>query len=204
MEDKVIGIGNLGRDPENRFVPYVRSTIHKIPQWGTLTRDQKEAISLISLVLPFRVNSYVVDHLIDWNNIPEDPIFQLTFPQPGMVPADEFEQLCALADRGGPDLDHLIWRIRHRMNPHPAGQLTHNVPTLDGEPVEGVQHKYRETVLFFPSAGQTCHAYCTYCFRWPQFVGMKELKFDARSTLQLAAYLSRHREVTDVLITGGD
>lgn len=188
----------------DRFIPYTGLTIHKIPQWGSLKRDQKEAISLISLVLPFRVNSYVVNHLIDWNNIPGDPIFQLTFPQPGMLHPDEFDQLRAFADRGGTGLDHLIRRIRGRMNPHPAGQLTHNVPTLDGEPVEGVQHKYRETVLFFPSAGQTCHAYCTYCFRWPQFVGMKELKFDARSAVQLAAYLSQHREVTDVLFTGGD
>ncbi len=187
----------------DRFVPYTRSTIDKIPQWGILTKDQKEAVSLISLVLPFRVNSYVVDHLIDWNNIPDDPIFQLTFPQPGMLRPDEFEQLRALADRGGADLAHLIQRIRYRMNPHPAGQSTHNVPTLDSESVEGVQHKYRETVLFFPAAGQSCHAYCTFCFRWPQFV-MNELKFDARSAHQLAAYLRQHREVTDVLITGGD
>ncbi len=187
-----------------RFTPYTRSSIHKIAQWNMLTKDQQEAVSLVSLVLPFRVNAYVVDHLIDWSNIPDDPIFQLTFPQPGMVHPEEFEQLRALAGRGGPDLDDLVRRIRHRMNPHPAGQLTHNVPMLDGQPVEGVQHKYRETVLFFPAAGQTCHAYCTFCFRWPQFVGMKELKFDAKSSLQLSAYLRRHTEVTDVLITGGD
>ena len=35
------------------------------------------------------------------------------------------------------------------LNPHPAGQLSHNVPTLDGRPLQGLQHKYRETVLFF-------------------------------------------------------
>jgi KamA family protein len=189
---------------DKRFVPYTRSTIQKIPQWNILNGDQREAISLISLVLPFRVNPYVVDDLIDWGNIPDDPIFQLTFPQPGMLHPDEFSELRALQGRGGAELAHLIRRIRHRMNPHPAGQLTHNVPTLDGVPLQGVQHKYRETVLFFPAAGQSCHAYCTFCFRWPQFVGMEELKFDARSTVQLAAYLRRHREVTDVLITGGD
>ena len=43
-----------------------------------------------------------------------------------------------------------------------------------------MQHKYRETVLFFPSQGQTCHAYCTYCFRWAQFVGLDDLKFASR------------------------
>ena len=45
---------------------------------------------------------------------------------------------------------------------------------------------------------------CTFCFRWPQFVGMEELKFDARASADLATYLRRHAEVTDVLITGGD
>ena len=68
----------------------------------------------------------------------------------------------------------------------------------------GCQHKYRETVLFFPVQGQTCHAYCTYCFRWPQFVGDKDLRFAARNTDALVQYLSEHDEVTDVLITGGD
>lgn len=35
----------------------------------------------VSEVLPFRVNNYVIDQLINWNNVPNDPIFQLTFPQ---------------------------------------------------------------------------------------------------------------------------
>ena len=67
-----------------------------------------------------------------------------------------------------------------------------------------MQHKYRETVLFFPSQGQTCHAYCTFCFRWPQFVGMAELKFAMREGELLVEYLREHPEVTDVLFTGGD
>jgi len=188
----------------DRIVAYTRSTIQRSPQWESLTQEQKNAVQLVSLVLPFRVNSHVLDNLIDWTNIPDDPIFQLTFPQREMLRPEEYDELQAVVDRGGADLTRLVWRIRHRMNPHPAGQLTHNVPTLDGEPVEGVQHKYRETVLFFPAAGQSCHAYCTFCFRWPQFVGMNELKFDARSTRQLVAYLHRHPDVTDVLITGGD
>ena len=73
-----------------------------------------------------------------------------------------------------------------------AGQMTHNVPTLDGRPLQGLQHKYPETVLFFPAPGQTCHAYCTYCFRWAQFVGTEKLKFQARETDDLVAYLKIH------------
>jgi hypothetical protein len=35
-------------------------------------------------VFPMRTNSYVVK-LIDWSKVPDDPIFQLVFPQPGML-----------------------------------------------------------------------------------------------------------------------
>ncbi|MEJ2237223.1 MAG: hypothetical protein P8X82_02915 [Gemmatimonadales bacterium] len=79
-----------------------------------------------------------------------------------------------------------------------------NVPKVGNQPVPGLQHKYRETVLFFPAAGQTCHAYCTYCFRWAQFVGIDELKFANREAQTLADYLREHPEVTSVLFTGGD
>ncbi|MEJ2132416.1 MAG: lysine 2,3-aminomutase, partial [Gammaproteobacteria bacterium] len=60
------------------------------------------------------------------------------------------------------------------------------------------------TVLFFPSQGQTCHAYCTFCFRWPQFVGMRELRFASREVEQLIGYLEANPQVNDVLFTGGD
>ena len=34
-------------------------------------------------ILPMRTNNYVVTQLIDWSAVPDDPMFQLTFPQPG-------------------------------------------------------------------------------------------------------------------------
>src|SRR5690606_21666860 len=95
-------------------------------------------------------------------------------------------------------------RIQLSMNPHPAGQVELNVPRLEGVSLPGMQHKYRETVLFFPSSGQTCHTYCSYCFRWPQFVGLDELKFAAREADSLVSYLEQHPEVNSVLFTGGD
>jgi KamA family protein len=80
-----------------------------------------------------------------------------------------------------------------------------NVPQLkDGTKLYGMQHKYDETCLFFPSQSQTCHAYCTFCFRWPQFVGMDEMKFAMREGEQLVQYLKEHPEISDVLFTGGD
>ena len=96
-----------------------------------------------------------------------------------------------------------VYDIRMKLNPNPAGQQ-HNVPMIDGVRLHGMQHKYRETVLFFPSQGQTCHAYCTFCFRWPQFSGMNELKFAMKEADLLHRYLRQHTKVTDVLFTGGD
>ena len=148
----------------------------------------------------------MLEELIDWDNVPDDPIYRLTFPHRDMLREPEYAAIRDLLSAGASEaeIQQRVHAIRMRMNPHPAGQMTHNVPQLDGVPLAGVQHKYKETVLFFPSAGQTCHAYCTFCFRWPQFVGMEELKFDARASADLATYLRRHAEVTDVLITGGD
>jgi L-lysine 2,3-aminomutase len=69
-----------------------------------------------------------------------------------------------------------------------------------------MQHKYRETVLFFPSEGQTCHAYCSFCFRWPQFVGTENLKFAMKEVELLIQYLKEKEDqgISDILFTGGD
>jgi len=171
-----------------------------------LRSDQLTALKAVSAVFPFKVNSYVLDELIDWDDIPDDPIFQLTFPQAGMLESRDLEIMQNLVARSASDDDlrSAAHDIRMRMNPHPSGQLDLNVPEIDGRRLEGSQHKYRETMLFFPSQGQTCHAYCTYCFRWAQFVGMDELRFANREVDTLVAYLRRHPEVSDVLMTGGD
>ena len=59
-------------------------------------------------------------------------------------------------------------------------------------------------MLFFPSQGQTCHSYCTFCFRWAQFVGDKELRIASSEAGTLHEHLRRNTDVTDVLFTGGD
>ena len=50
-------------------------------------------------------------------------------------------------------------------------------------------------MLFFPRQGQTCHAYCTYCFRWAQFVDEPDLKMASDNVGSLLAYLRAHPEV---------
>ncbi len=177
----------------------------KIPQIADLKEEYKQAIEVVGHVLPFKTNNYVIEELINWDNIPNDPIFTLTFPRREMLQRKYYEEVSALLKKGvsKEELKIRVNKIRMKLNPNPAGQ-EHNVPTMDNIKLHGVQHKYRETVLFFPSQGQTCHAYCTFCFRWPQFSGMSGLKFSMKEANLLFKYLKSHPRVTDILFTGGD
>jgi KamA family protein len=197
---------NVKMIPYRKMKFYGLRDLDNIPQIQNLTYEERFAIKVVSHVLPFRVNNYVIDELIDWGNIPDDPIFQLTFLQKDMLSKEQFDIIAdLLMNESDPyELKETIEELRLELNPHPAGQMTLNVPYLDEEPVPGVQHKYRETVLIFPSSGQTCHSYCTFCFRWAQFVGMNDLKFATDESKRFQDYLITQKEVTDVLITGGD
>jgi len=187
------------------YKSYSLRNYEEISQMNKLSDSDKKAIELVGNVLPFKTNNYVVDNLINWNDIPNDPIYTLTFPRKEMLLGSHYNKVEELIKKNVPREIFLeeVNKIRMELNPHPAGQV-HNVPKIDGIELPGVQHKYRETVLFFPSQGQTCHAYCTFCFRWPQFVGMNELKFAMKEIDLLARYLIQNREVSDVLFTGGD
>ena len=86
-------------------------------------------------------------------------------------------------------------KIRNKMNPHPAGQKALNVPRVNGEDIPGMQHKYRETALFFPTEAQYCHSYCTYCFRWAQFTAVgSSQQFASKDAFQLRDYLKEGGE----------
>ena len=190
---------------ENSYRAYTLHNYKELPQIENLSPQDIEAIEVVGRVLPFKANNYVVEQLIDWNNIPNDPIYTLTFPRKEMLSAAHYNQVLKMLDddQRDPAYKEKINKIRLKLNPNPAGQ-EHNVPTMLGNKLDGMQHKYRETVLFFPSQGQTCHAYCTFCFRWPQFTGMSDLKFASREADLLHKYLRRNKKVTDVLFTGGD
>ena len=179
----------------------------KIPQIQQMSEEAQFEMEVVGNVLPFKTNNYVVEQLIDWDNIPNDPMFVLTFPQKGMLIREHYDKMADTLRSGADnkEVQRVANNIRLQLNPHPAGQMELNIPELkDGTKLYGMQHKYDETCLFFPSQSQTCHAYCSFCFRWPQFVGMDEMKFAMREGEQLVQYLKEHPEISDVLFTGGD
>jgi len=189
------------------YKSYTLMNFREIPQVKKLSEEKQFEIEVVGNVFPFKTNNYVVEQLIDWDSVPNDPIFVLTFPQKGMLQPQHYKEMATAlrSNLGKKEIQETANKIRVQLNPHPAGQMEFNVPQLsDGTKLYGMQHKYKETVLFFPSQGQTCHAYCTFCFRWPQFVGMEELKFAMREGELLVQYLMEHQEISDVLFTGGD
>jgi L-lysine 2,3-aminomutase len=72
---------------------YGLKDIDNIPQLQLLSKEERFYIKVVSNELPFRVNNYVVEELINWTNIPTDPIFQLTFMQKEMLSDYQFNRM---------------------------------------------------------------------------------------------------------------
>ena len=188
-----------------KYKAYNSFNFNEIPRIRNVSESLRKEILISSRVLPFKTNNYVTDFLIDWSKVPDDPIFLLNFPLKDMLQPAHFREAARMVEGHYTEKQtvEILKKIYSELNPHPAAQQ-HNVPVLDGKKLNGMQHKYRETVLIFPKQGQTCHAYCTFCFRWPQFMGISPLKFRTDEATLLASYIKKNPAVTDVLFTGGD
>ena len=60
------------------FKVYTQRDLDKIEQLKGLSEQTRFEMQVVSSVLPFRVNNYVIEELIDWSRVPHDPLFQLT------------------------------------------------------------------------------------------------------------------------------
>jgi len=85
------------------------------------------------------------------------------------------------------------WTSPHEMS-DPCGEDSHM-------PVPGLVHRYPDRVLFLVT--DRCAAYCRYCTRSRVVsgAGEQELATDYEAAYR---YLEEHREVRDVLLSGGD
>jgi len=77
----------------------------------------------------------------------------------------------------------------------PIGDLAHS-------PVEGIVHRYPDRVLL--KAVHVCPVYCRFCFR-REMVGPQGLGTLTSDALDEAfAYIAGHKEIWEVILTGGD
>jgi len=205
-ESTVVDLSNEAPPEQTRFKAIALNALDDWAEKFPRLQPNLQDIQRSGLVFPFKASPYLVEELIDWEmegDIKDDPFYRLVFPTMAMLTQEHQELLNAACDEGDPfAIKETVDEIREALNPHPAGQKTLNAPKKDD--LTGVQHKYSETVLFFAAAAQTCHAYCTYCFRWAQFIGDTDLRFAQKDAGSLFDYLAEHEEVSDILFTGGD
>ncbi len=163
--------------------------------------EQRE---LFIKVYRFLATKHVLNK-INWKNFSKDSLFQLVFPQPGMINPELFEAYQKADNEVAKE--NLITDYIKQTNPHDGKQLL-NKPWYEHEDGEleilkGSQHKYPHVQLIFDASTQNCFSFCTYCFRHAQVRGDEDM-FVQKDINQVVEYLREHKEVTDILITGGD
>lgn len=169
-----------------------------------ITLDRMVERELFVEVYRFKATQHILN-AINWESFERDSLYQLVFPQPGMMRPEVLAQYAATSNEV--ERTQIAAEYKEHTNPHDGHQLL-NKPWIDREDggidvVEGSQHKYPQCQLVFDKTTQTCFAFCTYCFRHAQ-VRQDDDMFIQHDVDQIHRYLRKHPEVTDLLITGGD
>ncbi len=196
---------NLFAHGKNKYsgLPGFREVIAILEKNGIHLTHIKER-ELFVEVYAFLATKHVLD-TIDWDNYECDPIFQLVIPQPGMIDKSVVDEYKPIED----DTDRLdmVVTYRDKTNPHDGKQLLNrpsfNTDEGEWEAIDGGQHKYPPVFLLLDKTTQGCFAYCTYCFRHAQVRGDDDM-FIQDDVVQVQNYWKQHKEITDILMTGGD
>ncbi|MFO7721937.1 MAG: hypothetical protein R6V49_01825 [Bacteroidales bacterium] len=142
---------------------------------------------------------------INWKNFAKDSVFQLVFPQPGMINAETVKIYSEA--KSDEERQKIVEDYQKLTNPHDGKQKLNKPWFVNDEGhveiLEGVQHKYPPCQLIFDKTTQNCFAFCSYCFRHAQVRGDEDM-FVQEDISQVLDYIRQHPEVSDMLITGGD
>ncbi|MGB0523308.1 MAG: KamA family radical SAM protein [Flammeovirgaceae bacterium] len=192
-----------------KFKSYSNTNFHKTVYYQSLPEEEKLNFDILAKVFHFKVNNYVLDHLIDWDNVPHDPMYKLLFPRKEMLSEKDYQYLKRLklagAEFNQKTFVPLIERLRQKMTPtvnvHKNGDIH-----INGEKVNGMYSNFRTIVSLSPSPmSRTCHSYCSYCFRWiifNDFDLQKDLPYHDPNTP--VPFLEANPQITDVMFTGAD
>ena len=72
---------------------YTLANFRTISQIQQISEETQFEMEVVGNVLPFKTNNYVVEQLIDWDNVPNDPMYVLTFPQKGMLIPEHYDKM---------------------------------------------------------------------------------------------------------------
>ena len=106
-----------------------------------LAPAQRLRIRAAAAVAGFSITSYAADELIDWQALPEDPIWRLFFPDADLLPGEVVTEIASLCAPGAPGVPGPGRRRQARPPRAAAHQLGPGEPVLPG-----VHRSYHDTV----------------------------------------------------------
>ncbi|MCP3871220.1 MAG: lysine 2,3-aminomutase, partial [Gammaproteobacteria bacterium] len=143
-----------------------------------------------------------IDELIQWKGVPDDPLFQLTFPHRKMLPPRLYDRLKSVSDGSDSEASaQTVREIQQRLNPHWTDQRDQEF-TQKEIVSERLQHSAREILFPFPGQRQACNDYRLFYDRNTQID--THTGFTRHAAENLITNLRHHPQVTDLLFTGGD
>jgi len=190
-----------------KFISYHAAAFKKTPYYAKLPSTEQEIFNLLTSVFHFKVNNYVLEHLIKWEDVPHDPIYKIIFPRKDMLPPFYYEQLKTLHRVGinQKALGAFVEQVKQRIYPV-VRKNTASMPHVNGKHVKGLYSNFDTIVSLFPDPMvKTCHAYCSYCFRWIMF-NNREVQEETsyRDPQTPVEFLQQNPQISDVLFTGAD
>ncbi|MDE3115419.1 MAG: lysine-2,3-aminomutase-like protein [Pseudomonadota bacterium] len=105
---------------------------------------------------------------------------------------DERDPFDPIARQFVPSSEELVMAPEERADP---------IGDAAPSPVPGLVHRHRDRVLFKPVL--SCPVYCRFCFRREE-VGQGKSALSPETTTQALDYIAAHREIREVILTGGD
>lgn len=190
-----------------KYLPYTFRSFKGSVFYDKLPEEEKDTFNVLGKMFQFKANNFVLEHLIDWDSVPNDPIYKLIFPRRQMLHEMDFKMLHRLEVAGANEksLVPFYKRVKAYMQPRTLSSAP-SFPTLEGKRLPGMYSNFPTLLSLYPSLmSKTCHAYCSYCVRWTLF-GNKQAQdsFSYDDPNIPVAWLREHPEVKDVLFTGAD
>jgi L-lysine 2,3-aminomutase len=82
------------------YKAFTIKNLHQIKQLQEFPEEFFKEIELLSAIYPVKTNNYVIDELIDWKNVPDDPIFRMNFPNKEMLIPEHYERITEALKHG--------------------------------------------------------------------------------------------------------
>lgn len=190
-----------------KYISYNNHSFKKTKYYHRLSKTQQEDFDILSNIFYFKTNNYVLENLIDWANLENDAMFRLNFLHKNILNEVDYQYLVTLY-RTGATLEALrpfIEAIRKKTTP----QIPYDekcFPKKGRERIQGLYRSFNNVISLFPDPMlKTCHAYCSYCFRWIAFNNTEVQSYTSyKDPNTPVEYLKENPEINEALFTGAD